>query len=55
MGCSARWQEWFSRALAAGRLPLWCPSIFADYPIVADGEIGISNERLAALREAGVV
>lgn len=33
--------EWFARELAAGRFPLWCPLIFAGYPIVADGEIGM--------------
>lgn len=33
--------EWFARELLAGRFPLWCPLIFAGYPIVADGEIGM--------------
>jgi hypothetical protein len=33
--------EWFVRELLAGRFPLWCPLIFAGYPIVADGEIGM--------------
>lgn len=32
---------WLSQELAAGRFPLWCPLIFAGYPIVADGEIGL--------------
>ncbi len=32
---------WLAGELAAGRLPLWCPLIFAGYPIVADGEIGL--------------
>jgi hypothetical protein len=32
---------WLASELAAGRLPLWCPLIFAGYPIVADGEIGL--------------
>src|SRR5262245_27877184 len=32
---------WLSQELAAGRVPLWCPLIFAGYPIVADGEIGL--------------
>jgi hypothetical protein len=32
---------WLAQELAAGRFPLWCPLIFAGYPIVADGEIGL--------------
>jgi hypothetical protein len=32
---------WLSQELAAGRFPLWCPLIFAGYPLVADGEIGL--------------
>ncbi|MGE3270587.1 MAG: YfhO family protein [Chloroflexota bacterium] len=32
---------WLAQELAAGRLPLWCPLIFAGYPMVADGEIGL--------------
>lgn len=32
---------WLAQELASGRLPLWCPLIFAGYPIVADGEIGL--------------
>ncbi len=32
---------WLAQELAAGRFPLWCPLIFAGYPLVADGEIGL--------------
>ncbi|MCC7368700.1 MAG: YfhO family protein [Chloroflexi bacterium] len=32
---------WLAGELAAGRFPLWCPLIFAGYPLVADGEIGL--------------
>lgn len=32
---------WLAQELASGRFPLWCPLIFAGYPLVADGEIGL--------------
>jgi hypothetical protein len=32
--------DWFAEQLRAGRLPLWTPTSFAGYPLVADGEIG---------------
>jgi hypothetical protein len=32
--------DWFAEQLRAGRLPLWIPTTFAGYPLLADGEIG---------------
>jgi hypothetical protein len=34
---------WASQQLQAGQLPLWCPQIFAGYPIFADGELGLAS------------
>lgn len=32
--------DWFAEQLRAGRLPFWIPTMFAGYPLLADGEIG---------------
>lgn len=32
--------DWFAEQLRGGRLPLWIPTMFAGYPLLADGEIG---------------
>ena len=34
-------EAWFAQEFQAGRFPLWNPYIFAGYPALADGEIGL--------------
>lgn len=41
--------RWAADELKAGRLPLWTPTIFGGYPIVADGEIGLLHPLQVAL------
>jgi hypothetical protein len=32
--------DWFAEQLRAGRLPLWLPTTFSGYALLADGEVG---------------
>src|SRR4051812_25368034 len=32
--------DWFAEQLRVGRLPLWMPTTFAGYALLADGEVG---------------